>query len=144
MFETPTQRRRFFCVRIFLYRTKRAAKKPRFVRIPNRYCVLLFTIAPSIQAFLNQAVICLTEAVLAPIYSPFYVANICDLKGMSNKCKEAESPVVSLKNESARQRWELFHRAIAHAKQSNDQALSDADAVNGDATPSGPVLSIVR
>ncbi len=63
---------------------------------------------------------------------------------MSNKCTEAESPVVSLKDESARQRWELFHRAIAHAKQSNDAALDDADPNTGDVENSGPLLSIVR
>lgn len=62
---------------------------------------------------------------------------------MSNKCKEAESPVVFLKDESARQRWELFHRAIAHAKQSNDAALDDPDAEPGD-PGGGPMLSIVR
>lgn len=28
-----------------------------------------------------------------------------------------------LKNESARQRWALFHRAIASAKQSNTEAM---------------------
>jgi hypothetical protein len=63
---------------------------------------------------------------------------------MSNKCKEAETPVVFLKDESARQRWELFHRAIAHAKQSNDAALDDAEAGSGDAESSGPLLSIVK
>jgi len=63
---------------------------------------------------------------------------------MSNKCKEAESPVVFLKDESARQRWELFHRAIAHAKQSNDAALADADAESSDANGGGPLLSVVR
>jgi len=63
---------------------------------------------------------------------------------MSNKCKEAESPVVFLKDESARQRWELFHRAIAHAKQSNDAALDDTDADAGDSSSDGPVLSVVR
>ena len=51
---------------------------------------------------------------------------------MSNKCKEAESPVVFLKDETARQRWELFHRAIAHAKQSNVASL-DEDRDSGDA-----------
>jgi hypothetical protein len=63
---------------------------------------------------------------------------------MSNKCKEAESPAVSLKDESARQRWELFHRAIAHAKQSNDAALDDADTNSGDTKNTGPLLSVVR
>jgi hypothetical protein len=52
--------------------------------------------------------------------------------------------VVSLKDESARQRWELFHRAIAHAKQSNDAALDDAEPTSGDAEKGGPLLSVVR
>jgi len=63
---------------------------------------------------------------------------------MSKKYTDAESPVVSLKDESARQRWELFHRAIAHAKQSNDAALEDSDSNSSDGTGSGPLLSIVR
>ena len=63
---------------------------------------------------------------------------------MSKKSTDAESPLVSLKDESARQRWELFHRAIAHAKQSNDAALDEADSGSGDAKASGPLLSIVR
>jgi len=63
---------------------------------------------------------------------------------MSNKRKEAESPVVFLKDESSRQRWELFHRAIAHAKQSIVSALDDTDAESGDSKSGGPVLSVVR
>lgn len=63
---------------------------------------------------------------------------------MSNKCKEAETPVVFLKDESARQRWELFHRAIAHAKRSNDLALDDNDNEPGGVNKGGPMLSIVR
>ena len=63
---------------------------------------------------------------------------------MSNKCKEADSPVVFLKDESARQRWELFHRAIAHAKQSNDAALDESDGNAADTKKSGPLLSVVR
>ena len=63
---------------------------------------------------------------------------------MSNKCKEADSPVLVLKDESARQRWELFHRAIAHAKQSNDAALDESDGSAADTKKSGPLLSIVR
>ncbi len=62
---------------------------------------------------------------------------------MANKSKDAETPVVFLKDETARQRWELFHQAIAHAKQSNIAALDDElDA--GDHESSGPMLSIVR
>ena len=47
---------------------------------------------------------------------------------MSNKYQKSDSPVSALKNESARQRWELFHRAIAHAKESNNASLAEADA----------------
>ena len=63
---------------------------------------------------------------------------------MTNKCTDAESTVVSLKDESARQRWELFHRAIAHAKQSTDAALDDGDIKTRDPKSAGPRLSIVR
>jgi len=63
---------------------------------------------------------------------------------MSNKHQKPESPVGSLKNESARQRWELFHRAIAHAKESNNAALNEGDTQAGDAEYSGPTLTIVR
>jgi hypothetical protein len=63
---------------------------------------------------------------------------------MSNKYTESESPVVSLKNESSRQRWELFHRAIAHAKEANDASLADEDGAANEAAASGPLLSVVR
>ena len=63
---------------------------------------------------------------------------------MSTKHKETQAPLVSLKNESSRQRWELFHRAIAHAKESNNAALADTDAATEDAEGGGPVLTIVR
>jgi hypothetical protein len=63
---------------------------------------------------------------------------------MSNKRKEAESPLVALKDESARQRWELFHRAIAHAKQSNIDAHDDADGGSAESRKARPVLSVVR
>ena len=62
---------------------------------------------------------------------------------MSNKCRQSEAPFDALKNESARQRWELFHRAIAHAKQTSSEAVPDAD--NGDdAGRATPLLTIVR
>ena len=63
---------------------------------------------------------------------------------MSNKYQKTDSPVAALKNESARQRWELFHRAIAHAKESNDAALVEADTHSGESDSAGPLLSIVR
>jgi len=63
---------------------------------------------------------------------------------MSTKHSKNEAQTVSLKNESARQRWDLFHRAIAHAKQSNDDAMQDSDNDTGDGKGGGPLLSIVR
>ena len=63
---------------------------------------------------------------------------------MSNKYTESESPVVALKNESTRQRWELFHRAIAHAKEANDASLTDDDTPAAEASAAAPLLSVVR
>jgi hypothetical protein len=63
---------------------------------------------------------------------------------MSNKYMEIESAVGPIKNESTRQRWEMFHRAIAHAKQSNDAALLDADCGTSDSESTAALLSIVR
>lgn len=76
---------------------------------------------------------------------------------MSNKfekiesCPDDNSPFGALKNESARQRWQLFHRAIAHAKQSNSASLdaeqdagTQADAKSAELPASGPVLSVIR
>lgn len=63
---------------------------------------------------------------------------------MSNKHKEVDSPLDALSNESARQRWELFHRAIFYAKASNNNALGDADPRSEDNDASGPKLTVVR
>lgn len=63
---------------------------------------------------------------------------------MSSKVLQTDSPAAGLKNEAARLRWELFHRAIAHAKQSNTTALQEADDGLGKAKQPGPLLSIVR
>ena len=61
---------------------------------------------------------------------------------MSRKHNDTEAAAATLKNDFARQRWELFHRAIAHAKQSNIDALSDADKRT--AEDGSPRLAIVR
>lgn len=63
---------------------------------------------------------------------------------MSRNHKDSDNPATALKDEFARQRWELFHRAIAYAKQSNCEALVDTDSSTTDAGPAGPQLSIVR
>lgn len=94
--------------------------------------------------FRNEAVICLTPDVRGAHYSLSNQAHIRDQNSMSNKCKEAETPVVFLKDESARQRWELFHQAIAMAKQSNEAALNDAEDVGSESKKAGPMLSVVR
>ncbi len=63
---------------------------------------------------------------------------------MSHKHDDTDVRGVMIKNEFTRQRWELFHRAIAHAKQSNTSALENADVDTNDNKSSGPFLSIVR
>lgn len=63
---------------------------------------------------------------------------------MSNDLAEKESPLSPLKTEEARQRWDLFHRAIAHAKQSNHAALQDDDGPAAKPKRVAPVLSIAR
>jgi hypothetical protein len=63
---------------------------------------------------------------------------------MSRKHKENEMPFVALKNESSRQRWELFHRAIAHAKETNQAAIVEADLGADEGNAPGPLLTIVR
>jgi len=63
---------------------------------------------------------------------------------MSIKLSQPESPIAGLKNEASRQRWELFHRAIAHAKQSNSDALQQASPDDGEVERRRPVLTIAK
>ncbi len=63
---------------------------------------------------------------------------------MSRKHKDNEVPLVTLKNESSRQRWEMFHRAIAHAKACNEAAVNEADPGTDDGRGGSPLLTIVR
>ena len=63
---------------------------------------------------------------------------------MPKKYPKDESPIEALTSESARQRWELFHRAIAHAKESNNALLDDGDTRGADTESAGPLLTIVR
>jgi hypothetical protein len=67
-----------------------------------------------------------------------------DARSMSNKLNKTDSPVDALKNESARQRWEMFHRAIAHAKESTSAAMQEGDPQGGDPECAGPMLTIVK
>ncbi len=63
---------------------------------------------------------------------------------MSRKHKEDEAPLTVLKNESSRQRWEMFHRAIAHAKESSHAAVAEADLGADDGNSVPPLLTVVR
>jgi hypothetical protein len=63
---------------------------------------------------------------------------------MSDKYLQNDSPVGALKSESARQRWELFHRAISHAKNSNNRALQDSEISSSEAEERRPLLSIAQ
>ena len=51
---------------------------------------------------------------------------------------------MTFKNESSRQRWEMFHRAIAHAKETNHAAVAESDPRVDDGNRAGPLLTIVR
>jgi hypothetical protein len=80
----------------------------------------------------------------------FTVLRTSKMCGMVNKCLNNEPRLEALKNEAARQRWDLFHRAIAYAKQSNAEAMVDGDKQQQAATPEKatvrpePQLSIAR
>lgn len=90
---------------------------------------------------------CLTEGLVQATYSAFtdWLFERIQLgHRMSRKSDETDVPAPLLKNDSARQRWELFHRAIAHAKQSNLDAMEDCDVTAGDAGRGTPLLSVVR
>ena len=63
---------------------------------------------------------------------------------MSNKHKTTDSAVDALTNESARQRWELFHRAIAHAKESTTDAMLEAEDNSTDPDSAATHLTVVR
>ena len=87
---------------------------------------------------------CLTEVEQVPNYSSSHKTSFRDLNCMKTKCTEMESPPFTLKNESARQRWELFHRAIAFAKQTNEAALAEAEINSHESHSSAPKLTVVR
>jgi hypothetical protein len=63
---------------------------------------------------------------------------------MSNKHQKTESPLHPLTSESARQRWDLFHRAIATAKESTNASLVDGEVQASDPEGASPLLTIVR
>jgi len=63
---------------------------------------------------------------------------------MQSKRSQPESPVAGLKNEASRQRWELFHRAIAHAKKSNSDAMQEVTPDDNEIKHRRPVLTIAK
>ena len=63
---------------------------------------------------------------------------------MLNKKQTTESQVDALTSESARQRWEMFHRAIAHAKQSAHDSLLEDESRGTKNEPAATQLTIVR
>jgi hypothetical protein len=63
---------------------------------------------------------------------------------MSNKHKQTDSPLDPLTSDSARQRWELFHRAISYAKESNNSSMMEAEAETPETEASAPALTVVR
>ena len=63
---------------------------------------------------------------------------------MSNKHEKTDFPSETFKSDAVRQRWELFHRAIAYAKESNNAAMHEADTASSETESPGPMLTIVR
>ncbi len=63
---------------------------------------------------------------------------------MAGKQQEKDLPIDALTDEFARQRWELFHRAIAHAKRSNVESLQEADVAAAEPDAVGRLLSVVK
>lgn len=87
---------------------------------------------------------CLTATGLRAAYSSRQWTTSTEHGRMDTKFPPADSPVGALKNEAARQRWELFHRAIAHAKKSNNDAMEAAETASTEHKGSGRMLSIAR
>ena len=96
---------------------------------------------------MNKAVIRLTEALDGAAYScaqRMVLFMDQERKRVSANSGEDDSPTAKLKNESARQRWDMFHRAIAHAKKSADEAIPDSEEQSVAHPTSGPFLTVVR
>lgn len=70
---------------------------------------------------------------------------------MDEKISNNELRFATVKNEATRLRWELFHRAIALAKESNAAAMAEAESSRQDSSDAEaarqraePLLSIAR
>lgn len=71
---------------------------------------------------------------------------------MTDKNLNNDLRFATLKNEATRQRWEMFHRAIALAKRSNAEAMEKEQFLKDSISPASdpvrqraePLLSIAR
>jgi len=63
---------------------------------------------------------------------------------MTTKNQTTEAVLRGLKNDAVRQRWEMFHRAIALAKNSNNAALNAEQEPAESTHASTTVLRVVR
>jgi hypothetical protein len=77
-----------------------------------------------------------------------FIVHLKDAKhehgSMTDKCSQIDSPVEAFTTDSARQRWELFHRAIAYAKKSNSAALQESEIADDEPKRGKGILSIAR
>lgn len=64
--------------------------------------------------------------------------------GMKDKRTESDGQIEMLTSDSARQRWQLFHRAIAHAKAINAASMQDSDGPCEECDNVTPYLTLVR
>ena len=63
---------------------------------------------------------------------------------MTTKNQTTKAVIQGLKNDAARQRWEMFHRAIALAKHSNTAALDAEQELIESSHATTTVLRVVR
>jgi len=63
---------------------------------------------------------------------------------MSKKTSSSNGRTSAWKSESARQRWDLFHRAIAHAKQSTVAEADKSEQAMELRKRHAPVLYVVE
>ena len=136
-FRNQCESRRALCIRMTTDWLRIHAQKRYRFSVSENICTLV--------SLVNEAVMRLTESLFGRVYSHSQLdVKRCEHGSMSNKFSQNDSPVGALKNESARQRWELFHRAIEHAKQSNSSAMQESESTTEDGKSSGPLLTIVR
>jgi hypothetical protein len=107
----------------------------------------LFSVLTKIEgrkSICKEAVTCLTVVNFGAAYSSFYRTTRTEHGRMDTKFPPADSPVGALKNEAARQRWDLFHRATPHQKTSTVVAMDAAAAAPTENKTSPRLLSIAR